>query len=57
MPHSYQAKRFKAGRSGWAVVLKVYSPNGEYTIVKQDMSKKRAKEIASQFNQEIGYAE
>jgi hypothetical protein len=56
MPHSYQAKRFKAGRSGWAVVLKVYSPNGEYTTVKQDLSKARAKEIASLFNHEIGHS-
>ena len=52
---SYHAERFSAGRTGWAVIMTVYSPNGERTLIKRNLTKKQAQEIASQFNQEIGY--
>ena len=54
---SYKAVRFSAGRTGWAVVMTVYSPNGERTIIRKNLTKKRANEIASMFNVEIGYNE
>lgn len=54
---AYQAVRFKAGRKGWAVILKVFSPNGETTFVKRDLTKSQATLIKTQFNQELGYNE
>ena len=54
---AYKAHRLKAGPMGWAVMLTLFSPNGQKTLVKRNLTKARAKEIASQFNQEIGYVE
>ncbi len=54
---AYKAERFSAGRRGWAVILTVYSPNGERTLVKRNLTKAQAHEIATQFNQELGYNE
>ena len=51
---SYQAVRFSAGRTGWAVVMTVYSPNGERTIIRKDLTKKQAQHIAEMFNAEVG---
>ena len=51
---SYKAVRFSAGRSGWAVVMTVYSPNGERTIIRKNLTKERAKYIADLFNAEVG---
>ena len=51
---SYKAVRFSAGRTGWAVEMTVYSPNGERTIVKKNLTKSKAKHIAEVFNAEIG---
>lgn len=51
---SYKAVRFSAGRSGWAVVMTVYSPNGECTLVKKNLTKSQAKHIAEVFNAEVG---
>lgn len=51
---SYKAVRFSAGRTGWAVVMTVYSPNGERTIIRKNLTKKQAKYIADLFNAEVG---
>ena len=51
---SYKAVRFSAGRSGWAIVMTVYSPNGERTIIRKNLTKKRAQYIAEVFNAEVG---
>ena len=51
---SYKAVRFSAGRTGWAVVMTVYSPNGERTLIRKNLAKKRANEIAKLFNEEVG---
>ena len=51
---SYKAERFCAGRNGWAVVMTVYSPNGERTLVKRNLTKRQAQRIAALFNQEVG---
>lgn len=51
---SYQAVRFSAGRTGWAVVMTVYSPNGKRTIIKKNLTKRQANEIAKIFNEEVG---
>lgn len=51
---SYQAVRFSAGRTGWAVVMTVYSPNGERTIIRKNLTKRQANEIAKIFNEEVG---
>ena len=51
---SYKAVRFSAGRTGWAVVMTVYSPNGKRTVIKRNLTKKRANEIAKIFNEEVG---
>jgi hypothetical protein len=51
---SYKAVRFSAGRTGWAVVMTVYSPNGERTLIKKNLTKKQAQDIASLFNEEVG---
>lgn len=51
---SYTAQRFKAGRSGWAVVMTVHSPNGTRTIVKTNLTKAQAHECADIFNREVG---
>ena len=51
---SYRAVRFRAGRSGWAVVMTVYSPNGRRTVIKRNLTKRRADEIAKLFNEEVG---
>lgn len=53
---SYQAVRFSAGRTGWAVILTVCSPNGERTFIKKNLTKRKAQEIAKMFNTEIGYS-
>jgi hypothetical protein len=47
---SYQAVRFCAGRTGWAVIMTVCSPNGERTFVKKNLTKKQANSIAESFN-------
>ena len=54
MVMSYQAVRFSAGRTGWAVVMTVYSPNGERTIIRKNLTKRQANEIAKIFNEEVG---
>ena len=54
---SYQAVRFSAGRTGWAVILTVCSPNGERTFIKKNLTKRKAQEIAKMFNTDIGYNE
>ena len=51
---SYKAVRFSAGRTGWAVVMTVYSPNGERTIIRKNLTKRQANEIARIFNEEVG---
>ena len=51
---SYQAVRFSAGRTGWAVVMTVRSPNGERTIIRKNLTKRQANEIAKIFNEEVG---
>lgn len=51
---SYRAERFCAGRNGWAVVMTVYSPNGERTLIRKDLTKKQAHYIAEMFNAEVG---
>lgn len=52
---SYKAVRFSAGRTGWAVEMtRVYSPNGEHTLVKKNLTKSQAKHIAEVFNAEVG---
>ena len=52
----YQAVRFSAGRTGWAVILTVCSPNGERTFfIKKNLTKRRAQEIAKMFNTDLGY--
>ena len=51
---SYQAVRFSAGRTGWAVVMTVYSPNGGRTIIRKNLTKRQANEIAKIFNEEVG---
>lgn len=51
---SYKAVRFSAGRTGWAVVMTVYSPNGERTIIRKNLTKKQANDIAKLFNEEVG---
>ena len=51
---SYKAVRFSAGRTGWAVIMTVYSPNGERTFVKKNLTKKQANDIAKMFNGRIG---
>ena len=51
---SYQAVRFSAGRTGWTVVMTVYSPNGERTIIRKNLTKRQANEIAEIFNEEVG---
>ena len=51
---SYQAVRFSAGRTGWAVVLTVSSPNGKRTVSKKNLTKRQANEIAKIFNEEVG---
>lgn len=53
---SYQAIRFSAGRTGWAVILTVCSPNGERTFIKKNLTKRKAQEIiAKMFNIDLGY--
>lgn len=54
---SYRAERFSAGRNGWAVVMTVYSPNGTRHLVRRNLTKRQAQEIAMQFNQEVGFNE
>ena len=51
---SYKAVRFSAGRTGWAVIMTVYSPNGERTLIKKNLTKKQANDIAKMFNEEVG---
>ena len=51
---SYKAVRFSAGRTGWAVVMTVYSPNGERTVIRKNLTKRQANEIAEIFNEEVG---
>ena len=51
---SYKAVRFSVGRTGWAVVMTVYSPNGERTIIRKNLTKKQANDIAKIFNNEVG---
>lgn len=51
---SYSAVRFSAGRTGWAVVMTVYSPNGERTLIRKNLTKKQAQYIADVFNAEVG---
>ena len=51
---SYKAVRFSAGRTGWAVVMTVYSPNGERTLIRKNLTKKQANDIAKIFNEEVG---
>lgn len=51
---SYKAVRFSAGRTGWAVIMTVYSPNGERTLIKKNLTKKQANAIAKMFNDEVG---
>ena len=51
---SYKAVRFSAGRTGWAVVMTVYSPNGERTVIRKNLTKLQANEIAKIFNEEVG---
>lgn len=51
---SYKAVRFSAGRKGWAVVITVYSPNGERTFVRKNLTKRQANDIAKMFNEEVG---
>lgn len=51
---SYKAVRFSAGRTGWAVVMTVYSPNGERTIIRKNLTKRQANEMAKIFNEEVG---
>ena len=51
---SYKAVRFSAGRTGWAVVMTVYSPNGERTVIRKNLTKRQANEIARIFNEEVG---
>lgn len=51
---SYQAVRFSAGRTGWAVVMTVYSPKGERTIIRKNLTKRQANEISKIFNEEVG---
>lgn len=51
---SYKAVRFSAGRTGWAVVMTVYSPNGERTLIRKNLTKEQANYIAKLFNEEIG---
>ena len=51
---SYKAVRFSAGRTGWAVVMTVYSPNGEYTVIRKNLTKRQANEMAEIFNEEVG---
>lgn len=53
---SYQAVRFSAGRTGWAVIMTVYSPNGERTLIRKNLTKKQANDIAKMFNEEVGGA-
>lgn len=51
---SYKAVRFSAGRTGWAVVMTVYSPNGERTLIRKNLTKRQANDIAKMFNEEVG---
>ena len=51
---SYKAVRFSAGRTGWAVIMTVYSPNGERTLIRKNLTKKQANDIAKMFNDEVG---
>lgn len=51
---SYKAVRFSAGRTGWAVIMTVYSPNGERTLIRKNLTKKQADAIAKMFNEEVG---
>lgn len=51
---SYSAVRFSAGRTGWAVVMTVYSPNGGRTFIRRNLTKKQAQHIADVFNAEVG---
>lgn len=50
----YQAVRFKPGRKGYAVILTVYSPNGQRHFIRKDLTKSEAERVASIFNAEIG---
>jgi hypothetical protein len=34
--------------------MRVYSPNGERTLIKKNLTKKQANEIAKLFNEEVG---
>ena len=34
--------------------MTVYSPNGKRTVIKKNLTKKRANEIAKIFNEEVG---
>lgn len=51
---SYKAVRFSAGRTGWAVVMTVYFPNGRRTVIKRNLTKRQADNIAKLFNEEVG---
>lgn len=51
---SYKAVRFSAGHTGWAVVMTVYFPNGRRTVVKRNLTKRQASNIAKLFNEEVG---
>lgn len=51
---SYKSVRLSAGRTGWAVEMTVYSPNVERTIIRKNLTKRQANEMAEIFNEEVG---
>ena len=51
---SYKAVRFSAGRTGWAVVMTVYSPKLERTVIRTNLTRRQANDIARIFNEEVG---
>lgn len=50
---SYKAVRLGAGRTGWAVVMTVHSSK-RCTVIKKNLTKNKANDIAQLFNEEVG---